>query len=72
MRLTILYRLNCAQNSSARARVPSKIVGGMPRMPPLDGVGVAAPAGTPPPPPPPPPLPLLHPPVALADIVIVG
>ena len=70
MRLTILYCLNYAQNSSARARVPSKIAGGMPRMPPLDGVGAVAAAGAPPPlPPPPPPL---HPPVALADIVTVG
>ena len=70
MQLTILYHLNCAQNSSARARVPSKIVGGMPRMPPPDGVGAVAAAGAlPPPPPPPPPL---CPPVALADMVTVG
>ena len=71
MRLTILYRLNCAQNSSARVRVPSKIAGGMPRIPPFDGVGraAAAVAGAPPPPPP-----LLRAPtpVALADIVMVG
>ena len=72
MRLTMLYCLNCAQNLSAKAWVPSKIVGGMPRMPPLDGVGgAAAAAGVPPPPPP---LPPLRPPVpvALADIVMVG
>ena len=60
-------------NSSAKAQVPSKIAGGMPHIPPLDGVGraAAAAAGAPPPPPPPPPL---HPPVpvALADMVIVG
>ena len=37
-------------------------------MPPLDGVGAAAAAGAAPPPPPPPPP--LHPPVALADIVV--
>ena len=67
MRLTILYHLNCAQNSSARVRVPSKIAGGMPLMPPFDGVGRVI-VGAPPPPPP------LHPPVpvALADIVIGG
>ena len=71
MRLTILYRLNCAQNSSAKVRVPSKIAGGILCMPPLDGVRrVAVVAGVPPPPPPPPPP--LHPPVALADMVMVG
>ena len=65
MRLTILYHLNCAQNSSAKAQVPSKIAGGILRMPLLDGVGRAAVvAGVPPPP--------LHPPVALADMVMVG
>ena len=69
MQLTILYRLNCAQKSSARAQVPSKIAGCMPRMPPLDEVGAVAVAGAPPPPPPPPPL---RPPVVLADIVAVG
>ena len=69
MRLTILYRLNCAQKSSARAWVPSKIAGCIPRMPPLGEVGVAVVAGAPPPPLPPPPL---RPPVALADIVTVG
>ena len=70
MWLTILYRLNCAQKSSARARVLSKIAGCMPRIPPLDGVEAAAAAGAPPPPPlPPPPL---RPLVALADIVTVG
>ena len=42
----------------------------MPRIPPLDGVGTAAAAGAAPPPPPPPPL--LHPPVALADMVMAG
>ena len=72
MRLTILYRLNCAQNSSARARVPSNTAGGMPHMPPFDGVGATAPV-LPVPPPPPPPPPLLHPPVpvALADMGVV-
>ena len=40
--------------------------------PPLDGVGVAAAAGAAPPLPPPPPPPPLRPPVALADIVMVG
>ena len=72
MWLTILYHLNCAQNSSASARVPLKTAGGMPRMPLFDGVGRVVPAaGVPPPPPPPPPLrpPI---PVVLADIVIVG
>ena len=76
MRLTILYHLNCAQNSSARAHVPSNIAGGMPCMPPFDGAGrAAAAASTPPPlpPPPPPPPPPLHPPVpvALADMGVV-
>ena len=33
VQLTIWYRLNCAQNSSAKAHVPSKIAGGMPLMP---------------------------------------
>ena len=71
MQLTILYHLNCAQNLSARACVLSKIAGGMPLMPPFDGVGGAA-AGAPPPPPPPPPL--LHPlvPVVLADMMVVA
>ena len=69
VRLTILYRLNCAQKSSARARVPSKIAGCMPHIPPLDGVGAAAAAGAAPPLPPPPPPPL-RPPVALADMVM--
>ena len=67
--LTILYHLNCAQNLSTRVRVPLKIAGGMPHMPPLDGVGAAAAAGAAPPPPPPPPPPLC-PPVALADMVL--
>ena len=71
VRLTILYCLNCAQNLSARARVPSNTAGGIPRMPPFDGVGRAAVAAAPPPPPPP--LPPLHPPVpvALADMGVV-
>ena len=68
VRLTILYRLNCAQKSSAWAQVPSKIGGCTPRMPLLDGVGAAAAAGAAPPPPPPPPP--LHPSVALADMVV--
>ena len=73
MRLTILYCLNCAQNSSAKACVPLNTAGGMPHMPPFDGVGRAAAgagAGAGPPPPPPPPLrpPI---PVALADIGVV-
>ena len=63
MQLTILYHLNCAQNLSARARVPLNIAGGMPHMPPFDGVGrAAAAAGAPPP------LPLV--PVVLADMVV--
>ena len=67
VRLTILYHLNCAQNSSARACVPSNTAGGTPLMPPFDGAGRAAASAAGPPPPPPP---LLHPPVpvALADM----
>ena len=71
VRLTILYCLNCAQNSSAKAHVLSNIAGGMPHIPPFDGTGrAAAAAGTLPPPPPPPPL---RPPVlvALADMGVV-
>ena len=63
VQLTILYHLNWAQNSSARACVPSNTAGGMPHMPPFDGVGVVPPV-SPLPPPPPPPLP--HPPVPVA------
>ena len=47
------------------------MVGGMPRMPPFEGVGRAAAAAAAPPPPPLPPPPL-HPPVVLADMVMVG
>ena len=66
MRLTILYHLNCAQNLSARARIPSKIAGGMPCIPPFDGVGgPTAAVGAPPLPPLRPPVP-----VALADMVV--
>ena len=72
MQLTILYHLNCAQNSSARAHVPSNTAGGTPLMPPFDGAGTAAagPPAPPPPPPPPPPLHLLVP-VVLADMGVV-
>ena len=69
VRLTILYLLNCAQNSSARAHVPSNTAGGMPHMPPFDGVGRAAVVAVPPPPPPPPLCPPV--PVALADMGVV-
>ena len=70
MQLTILYHLNCAQNLSVRARVPSNTAGGTPHMPLFDGAGRAAAA---PPPLPPPPPPLLRPPVlvALADMGVV-
>ena len=71
MQLTNLYRLNCAQNSSAKARVLSKIAGGIPCMPPLDGAGWTTAAASAPPPPPPPPPPLC-PPVVLADMVMIG
>ena len=73
MQLTILYRLNCAQNSSARVCVPSNTAGDTPCMPPFDGAGAVAPVPPVPPPPPPPPLPPLCPPVpvALADMKVV-
>ena len=62
VQLTILYHLNCAQNSSARACVPSNIAGGMPCIPPFGDVGAVALVL----PVPPPPVP-----VALADMWVV-